>query len=274
MTKLGIGSYTYGWAFEFSQKLPFDTMDLLCRAKKHDINLVQIGDNSPLHLLNEEKLEELLLFSQENLISIEVGTRGLKPEILDTYIPLTKRFKSPILRMVIDDKEFEPSASDVIAIVRSYLSELKKSNVVLAIENHDRFSVKTLANIIESLGSEHVGICLDTVNSIGAAEGAEMVVDYLGPYTVNLHVKDFNIKRVPYLMGFNVFGSPAGQGMLNIPWLIEKLSQHNRKPNAILELWTPPEATPEETIEKENSWAIESIAYLKTLMKNKSYHLQ
>jgi hypothetical protein len=37
-------------------------------------------------------------------------------------------------------------------------------------------------------------------------------------------------------------------------------------PNAILELWTPPEETLSATIAKEDAWAVKSVEYLRTLI--------
>jgi len=108
-----------------------------------------------------------------------------------------------------------------------------------------------------------VGVCLDTVNSLGAGEGTEYVVNLLSPYTVNLHIKDFEIKRVSHQMGFTILGTPSGKGDLDIPWLISKIKVFNPDISAILELWTPPEADIEDTVVKENNWALQSIEYLK-----------
>ncbi|TVQ94175.1 MAG: hypothetical protein EA393_01140, partial [Bacteroidetes bacterium] len=119
---------------------------------------------------------------------------------------------------------------------------------------------------IETIRHPLVGICLDSVNSLGIAEGLETVVENLAPHTLNLHVKDFTIRRVDHKMGFVVEGVPAGKGFLNLPWIIEKLKPWNRCHSAILELWTPPEATISNTIRKEDAWARESIQYLKQII--------
>jgi hypothetical protein len=66
-------------------------------------------------------------------------------------------------------------------------------------------------------------------------------------------------------MGFIVTGAPAGGGMMNIPSIIEKIIPFGRCKSAILEQWAPPEAVLDRTIEKEMSWAEESINYLKSL---------
>jgi sugar phosphate isomerase/epimerase len=199
-------------------------------------------------------------------ISIEVGTRGIGHNNLHTYIQLAERFESPLIRAVIDTDEHQPGVDEVVDIIKGIVPELERAGVCLAIENHDRFKAKTLAGIIERVGSQQVGICLDTVNSFGALEGPEVVLEALGPMVINLHVKDFAIFRAGHLMGFTIEGRPAGQGRLNVPWLLEELSVMGLDPNAILELWTPPEETLPATIAKEDAWAVESVEYLRTLI--------
>jgi hypothetical protein len=68
------------------------------------------------------------------------------------------------------------------------------------------------------------------------------------------------------MMGFTIEGRPAGQGRLNVPWLLEELGALGLDPNVILELWTPPEKTLPATIAKEDAWAIASVEYLRTLI--------
>jgi sugar phosphate isomerase/epimerase len=101
---------------------------------------------------------------------------------------------------------------------------------------------------------------------MGAGEGFETVAEILIPYTINLHIKDFTIFRVPHKMGFIIEGRPAGKGMLNIPDLISRTSQTGLCRSAILELWTPPEQAIEATLKKEAKWADESIEYLKSVI--------
>ena len=112
-------------------------------------------------------------------------------------------------------------------------------------------------------------MCLDTANSIGAGEGLETVFRELGPLTVNLHIKDFQVVRVPHQMGFLVNGRPAGGGQLDVPGLLAQLAPFHRCETAVLELWTPPEAEIQRTIAKEESWAAQSLEYLKPHFANK-----
>lgn len=268
--RLGISTYTYTWAIGVPGKLPKQPMtglQLLQKALDFDITCVQIADNLPIHTLPQTELNKLSDFASRHEILIEIGMRGLFPELVLQYLAIARQFCSPFLRIVVDGPDFHPSPQEVVSRITDLLPELKQNNIILAIENHDRFTARTFASIVEKLGSDQVGICLDSVNSMGAGEGVETVTDILAPYTVNLHVKDFHVQRVYHMMGFVVEGRPAGKGMLHTEWLLEKLEPYNKCQSAILELWTPTEETLPGTIEKENRWAKESIRYLKSIIK-------
>ena len=258
--RLGIGSYTYGWAV--GAPCPMTAMDLLNRAAALGVGLVQVADNLPLHALSDGDLDRFADRASGMGIRVEVGTRGIAPDHLRTYLHLAQRLGSPILRVVIDSADHRPPVDEIVGTLQALMPAFERGGVVLAIENHDRFPAGVFARMLERIGSDYAGICLDTVNSFGALEGPEVVVDVLGPWAVNLHIKDFGIQRASHGMGFTVEGRPAGQGRLNVPWLLERLDV-GRDLNAILELWTPPEETLAATMAKEQAWAVESIAYLR-----------
>jgi sugar phosphate isomerase/epimerase len=264
--QLGISTYTYGWAVGTpgNRSSPYlNELDLLAKAKGFGLHLVQFGDNLPLHHLTGEQLKALIQQAREKGISIEIGARGLTEEHLFLYIQLARELNAKLLRFVIDNHPYEPDLAEIVAIIKDAVPHLEKHNITLGLENHDRLKAREFASIIEKVGSSYVGICLDSVNSMGAGEGLEQIVEILAPYTVNLHIKDFGIKRLPHLMGFQIYGRPAGKGMLNIPWLLEKISPYNKCRTAILEQWVVPESMLSKTIQKEETWAAESIQYLK-----------
>jgi 3-oxoisoapionate decarboxylase len=267
--KLGISSYTYTWAIGVPGSIPEDPLSvcgLLEKAYSSGINLVQIADNLPIEKLSEDELELLFDYSVEKGISIEMGGRGLTPEHTMECLLAAQIIRSPILRMVIDSTGYEPAIPEIKGIITDLLPEFSLRKIKLAIENHDRFKAREFEKIINSIGSEWVGICLDSVNSMGAGEGFETVSDILMPYTINLHIKDFTIFRVAHKMGLVIEGRPAGQGLLNIPDLLLRASQNGLCQSAILELWTPPEPEIESTVLKEEKWAQESINFLKKLL--------
>lgn len=270
MTTLGLGTYGVAWAIGVpgheQPTEPMNAFQFLQLAADLGLKLVQYADNLPLHALSEAEQEALRRQAEAHRIRFEVGTRGIGADWLRRYIALAARFGSPLLRVVVDTKDHHPSPDEVVALVKAALPDLEAAGVTLAIENHDRFKARTLAGIIEAVNSPHLGVCLDTVNSFGALEGPEVVLPALGPYVVNLHVKEFIVRRASHSMGFSVTGMPAGQGMLDIPWLLGQLDGCGRRYNAIIELWPEPEATMAATVAKELDWMRQSVSYLRGLI--------
>ena len=267
--RLGLSSYTYTWAVGVPGSLPpkqLSAFDLVDKAAASGLKLVQIADNLPLETMAKSEVIDLKKYGEAIGVEIEMGGRGLAPEHVKKCLEAAKLLKSPILRMVIDGAGFEPDIKNVISIIKELMPEFKASGIKLAIENHDRFKAREFEKIIQSVGNEWVGICLDSVNSMGAGEGFEEVSKVLLPYTINLHIKDFTIRRLSHKMGIVIEGAPAGKGMLNISEMLNKLYFTNSCQSAILELWTPPEKEVEDTIIKEERWANESIKYLKNLL--------
>lgn len=265
--KLGLGTYAYAWAIGITgypaPTVPMDAFAFVRRAAQLGVRVAQIADNLPLHRLRETEIDQLKRETESLGVQVEVGTRGIAPDHLRRYLALAERFESPILRVVVDTIDHHPEPEEIVNTLARLAPEFERANVTLALENHDRFKVKTLTEILEQVGSSHMGICLDTVNSLGAGEGPDVVVDVLAPYVVNLHIKDFTIRRHRHMLGFEVEGMPAGRGMLDVSGLLAKLAARGRGPNAILETWPPPESSVAQTIEKEDAWARESIEYLR-----------
>lgn len=264
--QLGISTYTYGWAIGVPGNLPakpLTELDLLRKAQAFGLRLVQFGDNLPLHELPADRLHALQEQAATMGITLEIGARGLTSEHLQWYIQISEKLSARLLRFVIDAPGYEPDLNQIVRIIQDQLSELKARQIILGLENHDRLKAQEFAHIIDQINSPYVGICLDSVNSMGAGEGLEQIVATLAPYTVNLHVKDFGIQRLPHLMGFQIDGRPAGQGRLNVPWLLGKLAAYGRCQTAVLEQWVVPEAELAETLRKEEAWATESIQYLR-----------
>jgi len=263
---LGLSSYTFGWNVGVPQHRParpLEELGLLDQCQKLGVSLLQIADNLPLHTFDTSRLDRLADRAVRDGVQLEVGARGLALRNVQTYADIARRLGATLVRFVIDDTDYHPTPQQVAQLLRQSVPFL--ANLRLGIENHDRFPAATLRDMIVDAGSDRIGVCLDTANSLGAGEGLDTVLRELGPLTINLHIKDFSIRRVPHLMGFNVEGRPAGDGMLDVPRLLNTLATSARCETAVLELWTPPEPNLDLTRAKEEAWAAQSLAYLKPL---------
>ncbi len=269
--KTGISTYTYTWAIGVpgsEPEIPMSVMALIRKAASFDVDCVQLADNLAPNGTDKSELAAIRRFAGRQHVQIEIGGRGLTEENLHHHIRMAAFFGSPIVRMVIDGPDYYPETDTILSVIRNSRQELESAGIILAIENHDRLHAHTFGDIIEKSASSNVGICLDCVNSMGIGEDIETVLNCLAPYTVNLHIKDFCVKRVPHKMGFIIEGTPAGQGLLNLPRIIEKLQHYGRCTSGILELWTPRLESLRETIHLEDVWARASVSYIKQILNS------
>jgi sugar phosphate isomerase/epimerase len=267
--QLGLSSFAFGWAVGSPKSpalKPFTADTLLDFATAHGVPVIQFGDNLPLHAVDDAALEAFAARARAQHVAIETGARGLTSEHLQRYLAISRRLDARLLRFVIDATNYEPSVDTIAAIIREALPALRDANVTLGLENHDRLPCTSLRRLVDAIASEHVGICLDTANSLGAGEGIHEVLHHLAPVCVNLHVKDFAIERVPYLMGFTVTGRALGDGMLGLDETLRAVAAGGRCATAVVELWAPPEPELSATIAKEATWATRSIHVLRTAL--------
>jgi sugar phosphate isomerase/epimerase len=261
--KLGISTYSLTWAigvprYDSPQK-PLTAMGVLEKAKENHISLVQIADNIDLTTYSEDQLIDLKNKADQLNITLEIGTRGTEPEHLLKYLEITKRLGGKLLRTLIST----PDISEAEQHIKTVLPFFEKAGISMAIENHGLHTTKQLASLFDSIGHPMVGCCLDTVNSFAALETPDQVIAELAPYVLNVHIKDFDVTRIDHQMGYNVLGTAAGYGKLQVENLLNTLRNHQKDPNLILEIWVPYTHNIEDTIQLENKWFDMSLEYLK-----------
>jgi sugar phosphate isomerase/epimerase len=265
--RLGISSWTYPWAIGvrgFPPPVrPIRLADLLNRAAMLKVGVVQVADNLPLHELDPAELRDARDQAVSLGLRIEIGTQGVEPAHLLRYLGLAVEFDAVLLRTLTRNVEEQTSLDQAEKWIREVLPEFEAQGVTLGLENYEKYSCRDLADLVRRMESSHVGICLDTVNSLGALETPDVVVETLSPLTVNLHIKDFVIERVPQMMGFVVSGVPAGTGKLAIPWLLGQMPADNDV-SAILEQWPPLRESVEETVAMEEEWVERGVQYLRS----------
>lgn len=258
----GIGSFAFGWGARIGRP-PMDEFALVAFAQRHGVGVVQLGDNLPLHERSARQRAVLKAAADATGVTLELGARGLNEAHLQTYLGMCVEMRASLLRFVVDATGHEPALLELTGLLRNAAPALTAAGVTLGIENHDRFRSADLRHLIDDVGSPHVGICLDTANSLGAGEGLEHVAEWLAPVTVNLHVKDVTIRRVAHQMGFAVTGCTLGEGRLPIRPLIERLRARGYTGSVILEGWCPPDFDDAATVAGELASAEAGLQVLK-----------
>src|SRR5262249_52043438 len=96
-----------------------------------------------------------------------------------------------------------------------------RAGVRLAVENHKDWRVDELLGMLKKLGSRHVGVNVDTGNSISLLEDPYEVVEAFAPLAFSTHIKDMGVRE--YADGFLLSEVPLGTGFLDLKRIIQTL---------------------------------------------------
>jgi sugar phosphate isomerase/epimerase len=111
-----------------------------------------------------------------------------------------------------------------------------KHRIRLAIENHKDWRIGQMLEMLRSISSEYLGVCVDTGNSFALLEDPMAVVEAYAPYAFSAHLKDMAVAE--YENGFLLADVPLGRGVLNLPKMIGILRKANPGINFNLEMAT------------------------------------
>ncbi len=264
--KIGISSWACPWAIGVAgypaPERPMGAMELLKAAVTSGVQVLQVADNLPLHALPQGELREFAQEARRSAIALEVGTRGLAPENLTRYLAIARELGAGLLRTLPHNGLDRPDFEEALRRLRQVKPVFEEAGVILAIENHDYYPSIWLRRLIEAADSPYIGVCLDAVNNLGLGESFRDVLCSLGPKTVNFHCKDYTISRKPTMLGFDVVGAVAGEGMLDL-----NLAQNTLREDIswILESWLPWEGDLSLTLEKERDWLVRGVNNLRRI---------
>lgn len=278
--KLGVNSYTFMWSIGFKgpnpsypdrearPTHPMTAIGLLQKALELGVKLVQTGPNLPLDRLPQGELEEFIQSAQAWGIDLELGTRGLDYDHLSRQIALAKRIGARLIRTLPEIEGKYATDGRLIAPVVSHIVPLlEKEGIKLGIEN-GRTPASELRAALDMINSPQVGVVLDMANSLAVPEGWKEATRLLAPHTACVHYKDFVIRREWHMMGFICEGTPSGKGFVQTDWLLDQLKVSRHDFNVIIELWPPEQASVDETAVLEQTWAAESVSYLRNYIPN------
>jgi sugar phosphate isomerase/epimerase len=112
----------------------------------------------------------------------------------------------------------------------------RRQQVRLAVENHKDWRVDEMLGWLKRLGSEHVGVCLDTGNSMALLEEPHAVVEAYAPWTMTTHLKDMGVQE--YNDGFLLSEVPFGEGLLDLPRVVATIGKARPEVRLNLEMIT------------------------------------
>lgn len=244
-----VHSYAYRWNSKHqSQKYPgfSDALQLLEHCHQLGGGGVQVGvSNWSLDFAKKvrDKREQWALYL-EGSIGLPKDANDL--EAFETEVKNAKEAGAKILRTVCLSgrryeafhslDEFEEFKNGSLRSLQLAEPVVRKYKVRLAVENHKDWRAPELAQILKEISSEWVGVTLDFGNSIALLEDPMEVVRTLVPYIFTTHVKDMALAE--YGDGFLLSEVPLGQGMLDLPKMVDLCRTHNPQVTFNLEMIT------------------------------------
>lgn len=260
-----IGLSTYAFFWQHSDRAPqsLDLPAMVRRTREFDADVFQICDYQPILRYSDAQLQDLKLLAKDLGIALELGTKGISPDHLGTFLRLAEALGVKVVRSMVNTPDHRPSLSEANALLKKALPAYEAAGVKIALETYEQLSSRDLVSLVESVGSSSLGICLDPANSVAALENPIDVINRCAPYVVNLHVKDFAFTRRGGWVGFTLEGTELGAGLLDYDHLMKTVNPESRGINRVIEHWLTWQGTFEETQRMENLWNANNLAYMR-----------
>ena len=146
-------------------------------------------------------------------------------------------------------------------MLRKLLPAAEHHGIVLALENHIDLTADEMVDLMDSLDSPWLRICLDTGNNLRLHEDPLVVAEKLAPFTRATHVKDVWVRRGDP-KDFAFWPSvPLGQGLVDIGRVLALLRKAQYKGLLAIEVdYLHPDYGDEDRA------VAASVKYLKTLL--------
>jgi sugar phosphate isomerase/epimerase len=166
-------------------------------------------------------------------------------EKFDATVRTAKQSGAKVVRIAVGGRRYEQfdKAEEFKAFAKRTWKSLQLAEPVaarqrmrLAIENHKDWRIGQMLDMLRRISSEYVGVCVDTGNSFALLEDSMMVVEAYAPYAFAAHLKDMGVAE--YDEGFLLADVPLGQGLLDLPRMVQILRKARPEIQFSLEMAT------------------------------------
>jgi 3-oxoisoapionate decarboxylase len=264
MTTIGLSSYAFFWQASDRVDRPMALPDMVAAAAAHGVEVFQICDYPAVADLSVDQLRDLRDQADRAGIRLELGTRGVDPDHLGRYLDLARALDAVVVRSMLYTATDRPTPDEAEARLRAVLPDYEKAGVTLALETYEQVPTRVLVDVVRRADSPNLGICADPANCVAALELPADVIDQVAPYVANLHVKDFTFTRQEGWVGFNLIGAPLGEGLLDYPAMVARLTPDARGISQVIEHWLPWQGTADATCAMERQWTDHNLRYLRS----------
>jgi sugar phosphate isomerase/epimerase len=226
--RLGYDTYSIrAWGMKAMEHLEF--------AARHGCTALQISSLGDFESLEAVHLAKVRARAEELGIALDAGTgcicpsarawrnRGETPEQhLRRALGVARAIGARSLRCYLGDFEdrlhpagIEHHMENTVRVLKAVREAALEAGVKIALENHSGdLQAWECRQIVEEVGTDAVGACLDTGNPIWCAEHPEVTMEVLGPVAVTTHVRDTAI--FAHRRGCAAHWTALGDGVIDL----------------------------------------------------------
>jgi sugar phosphate isomerase/epimerase len=197
------------------------------------------------------------------------GTNQSAARDLVAHLGHAKKIGAKVMRIVGGSRRTRPDSFAVHkrrlgAMLKKLLPAAEDHGIVLAMENHIDLTSDEMTDLITSIDSPWLGVCLDTGNNLRLHEDPLVVAEKLAPFARATHVKDLWVRRGDP-KDFAFWPSvPLGKGLVDIDKVIGFLRKARYKGLLAIEVdFLHPE------FGDEDKAVVASVKYLKSLLDSR-----
>lgn len=255
--RLGIDCYSVrdqGW----------DAFQMMDFAARLHLDAVHFSERGYLTSLEAGYLRRVRAYAEERGLAIEVGmgsfdrySASFKPGLgsgevqlgamIDAAVVLGSRVVRCFLGTEVDRHSSVPLERHIAECIRTLQAisgKVQDTGVRIAVENHGGVDLlaRELRALIETVGFDTVGVCLDTGNPVYGGEDPLVSAEVLAPYVLTSHVRDSRVWMTPD--GAQVQWVPLGDGNVDLAAIVAVIEKHHPEAPIDLEIITgrPPKA--------------------------------
>ncbi|KDA05375.1 sugar phosphate isomerase [Microbacterium sp. CH12i] len=263
---IGLGTYAYFWQHSDRVPEPLSLIGAFEDTRAQGVDLFQICDYAPLEQMSDGELRDAAGAARDLGLTIELGTKGIAGEHLSRFLTLAEVFDARLVRSMLYGPHSRPSLAETEAWLRHALPAYETAGVTLALETYEQLATTDLVGLIDRIGSDHLGICLDPANVVARLENPKACVEQTAALTKNVHVKDFAFARQPGWVGFTYSGASMGSGLHDYDHLLATVRPRERGINEIVEHWLPWQDDAATTIRTERDWTRTTLEHLRSTL--------
>lgn len=261
---IGLGTYAFFWQHSERAPEPLTLRGAFEATRALDVDLFQICDYAPLEHLGERELAEAAAAARDLGITVQLGTKGIAPERLHRFLRLAEVFDARLVRSMLSGPEGMPSLARAETWLLETMPSYEAAGVTLALETYEQVATSDLLELVWSVSSDSLGICLDPANVVARLEQPATCVEECAQLVMNVHAKDFAFHRRGGWVGFEYTGTPMGTGLHDYPHLLETVRPRERGIDEVVEHWLPWQGDAETTLRLEREWTRTAVDYLRS----------